>query len=187
MKTLKQYLLEVQEAGIPIGDIEAIKAQYRKRYAAIYRKDYSKFKRRLELTLTLDEHEKVKSAAAASRMRIGPFAVRLIFAALHNTPVPQGREDLVNQVVAATRRAGNLINQMVRKSHQKDELYLEDILACQRLLQDLEVQVVGILTEPRDIVSEVKTSLERSPELAHVLAAIVLEHLHKQGNGNHIQ
>jgi hypothetical protein len=185
MKTLKQYIIEVQEAGFPIGDIEAVKSAYRKKYAKLYKQDHAKSRKRLELSLSLEEHRKLEAAADESRMRIGTLAVRLIFAALHKTQ-PQVREDLVRQAVAATRRVGTLINQWVRISNQQNDLHLEHILACEKLLQSLEVQVVGIFSTPRDLVDEVGKALELNPNLAMPIASIILQHFSKSAaHGNH--
>jgi hypothetical protein len=183
MKTLKQYIIEVQEAGYPIGDIEAVKAEYRKKYAKLYRQNYAKSKKRLELTLTAIDYEKLKTAASESHMRIGTLAVRLIFAALHKAQ-PLVREDLVNQTVTAIRRVGTLVNSWVRLSHQKDNLYLDNILACEKLLQNLEVQVVGILTQEPDLLEEVERVLEKNPSLIQPFSNIIVKIVSKNGNGN---
>ncbi len=182
MKTLKQYLLEMQEAGYT-GNIEAVKAEYRKKYTKLYKQNHAKSKKRLELTLSVEQHLKLKTAADENRTRIGTLAVRLIFAALHKAQ-PLVREDIVRDAVAATRRVGTLVNQWVRISNQHNNLHLEHVLACQKLLQELEMQVVGILSQPRDVIVDVNKAIEANPQLIVPLANVILQHIAKNAYGN---
>jgi uncharacterized protein (DUF1778 family) len=184
MKTLKQYIIELQEAGFPIGNIEAVKAEYRKKYAKLYKVNYAKSKKRLELTLSPDEYEKLKTAADESRTRIGSLAVRLIYAALQKTQLPLVREDVVRDAVVAIRRVGTLVNQWVRLSSQHQNLHLEHILACEKLLLQLEVQVVGILRQPRDLMKDLDKAIETTPQMIVPLCNVILQHISKQKDGD---
>jgi hypothetical protein len=177
-KNLKQYIIELQEAGYT-GTIEAAKEEFRKKYAKLYRQDYAKSKKRLELTLTSDEHEKLKAAAKESHMKIGTLSVRFVMAALHRVS-PQVREDIVRDAVAVVRKTHNTLNQWVRISNKNNNLYLENILACEKLLQSTEKMVEEILTRPRDILHEVEKALELNPDLINPLLLILLQHLSKQ-------
>jgi hypothetical protein len=183
MKTKKEYFLACKEAGYT-GSDEALSAEWIKLKRKAYRKVLKEFTKRLELALTIEQYTILGNAAKERGMRIGQFAVNVIFASLQNLPMPQGREDLLNEFVAATRRVGNLINQLVRKSHQKDNLFLDDIMLCHHLLQGFVEQGLEILSRELDWLEELDRRLELNPSLIQPFTAIVLKHIAKKGNGN---
>lgn len=183
MKTFKQYVIEVQAAGFIIEDLQALRIEYRRKYSQVYKRKYTAKRRRLELTLTLELHAKLKAAADENHMKIGQLAVRLIEASLHQTQF-QAREDLVRQAVAEIKRVGTLTNQLVRLSHQKNDLHLDDLLRIEKLLQSLQVQIVELLSQ-RDFLEYAKAAIDLNPSLISALAILVLENMHRRGNDWH--
>ncbi len=184
MKTLKEYIMEVQAAGYSTDDIESLKKAYRKKYKKVYDKMYAKVKKRLQLTLTVEQFEILENTAKSRKMKTGQFAVGLIFAALQSKPAPQGREDLVFEVVVATRKVGTLINQWVRISQKNNGLHLDHILACEKLLRDFEVKALGILNRKLDLLIEVDNVLDLNPNLIQPFTNTILKHISKNTNGS---
>ena len=162
MKTLKEYIWALQEAGHEITDIEAVKAEYRRKYRKLYKQNYAKSRKRKELAFSIDQYQMLETAAKEAGMKVGPFAIRLIFSALQNAPL-QVQEVRLREFVSALRPGFTLLNQWVRKSNQHDNLYLDDIRQAYSLLQQIEKEVVAILKRPIELIKEVEKALLSKP------------------------
>lgn len=177
MKTLKQYLFELQNQGYDLSDLEAVKAEYRKKYQKVMRQQYQKTKKRKELTFSLDQYHILESASKAASMKVGEFAIQCIMKSLGTNTVVVREDAHTRDIVSATHRCSNLLNQWVRIANKTQSIQEKHIKNCQSLLKQLDAEVRRILLTPIDLEKQVKKALSENPNRVHRFARIIIQHL----------
>ncbi len=119
------------------------RSRYKKRYQQLYRIKH----KRLELTLTPEEDERLKKAAAKHQSKTGTFAKDAIFAYLDTTYIVPNEAD-VRTLELGLRRIGTNINQLVYKSH-REGIHTDRLDKIYDQLKHLETLIEATLRHPK--------------------------------------
>ncbi len=116
--------------------------QYLKRYQKLYRME----RKRLELTLTPDEHQTLQDAAKRHKKKLSTFTKEAALAYLNQEFIVPDEEHL-QRIELGIRRIGINLNQLVRRAHQSG-IQPDTVAQLEELVRQLEQSVGDSLRHP---------------------------------------
>lgn len=182
MKTLQQFIFELQAQGVKIdqSNLLEIKHEYRKKYKAVMNAAYNQKNKRRSVVLSREEDALLIEVANSLEIKPGAYIKRTLMAVLQN-PIVVASQDRIASAVSEIARVGNNVNQIARKVNTTDTVSWEEIVTTSQILRSLTADVRHILSEPIDLIQEVQKALLLRPQLASTLSELLLKHFKENG------
>jgi hypothetical protein len=115
---------------------------------------YRKAHRTINLSFLNEEANEIDKKANDNGMNIPKYLKALVKADLKGKAIflsPQ-QEKKIADVIIEIKRVGNNINQIIRNVHTSKEVRYDDIKALQKRLTELEMNVIDMLSNPREAI-----------------------------------
>lgn len=160
---LKDKLLDTdsQKLADP-QERELVREKHRKKYMDKYRKEYKHRTKRVNITLTNNEHFAVEVAAGDQGKRVSAYVKDAVIEKATNVyllPEDSVAEDLLLQI----RSIGNNINQLTRHIHRSGAISMEHMAQLQGQLKRIEDMVVEKFTQPTNILEALQDGITSTP------------------------
>lgn len=113
------------------------------------RTEYAPTKKRVNLTLTLQEHKRLQKAAKKSGRKLAPFIREAVLAALEQRYlVPADTQQQLDDAIIQLRKIGTNINQLAHHANAKQHTTAEDLRLIRQALTRMEHALKKTITEP---------------------------------------
>ena len=168
-ETLREYLLRngVNEST-PSYQIDNLKKAYEKQYLKTYQKDYRKKNKRVELTLSSKEHQKIQRASKGAKM--ATFIKSAVFAYLDKKYVIPDNEK-VQRLELGIRNLGNLLQQLVDDC--PSSMSQADFDFLRQKINGLEDMMSTSFRNPKEVLDFIHQQIQQTPSLKVAIAQLV--------------
>lgn len=168
-KTLKEKILsgDIQE-NRDQAKLEKIKSEHKEAYMREYRLQYKRQKKRINITVSNDEYDRILKMAGQNNKKVSRFVKDSIIQEVDKVyllPEDEKLENLILQI----RSIGNNINQLTRHIHRSNYISKDNIKELQHSIKQIEYSVLQKFSNPDDLLSLVVESSKTNPEFVKEL------------------
>ena len=170
--SLKEFLFKHKVTEGSEEELKYAKAAYRKQYQKNYQDRYAHEKKRLKITLSSHEYDRLKEQAEAHGQKFAAFAREAMLAYLDQRfLVPDAQK--VSDLEVALRKIGNNINQIAHHTNRIERLTYGNATQLRQNLEELEDTISQSMRQPPNILEAVAQAIQEKRSLVPQLEALL--------------
>lgn len=155
-----------------------LRMQHKQDYMSTYRKEYKAKHKRVNITLTNEEYERVGQASSESGQKVTSFVKSTLLKEVDKVYLlPE--DEKVERLILQIRSIGNNINQLTRHIHRSGFISRDDINQLRVALKQVENRVEGEFAQPHDLLGLIEKELASNPNFSEQLSQLLAQNIGK--------